>query len=304
VRLFRPALRRAFPLLALSAFLVACGSDAKTSSSTATTAAATTTAAGSSAKPAVKIPAQPPTKLEITDLTEGTGEPAKSGDTVVVNYVGVRSADGVEFDNSYDRGQPFPVTLGEGGVIQGWDQGLIGAKAGGRRQLDIPADLAYGQNPPGGGVIKPGDALTFVIDIVSVTPGVDVPEANAADKPKVDVKPTTDSTSSSTDLVVGTGDEAVAGSTVYVQLIVHRGDTGAELQSTWEGGKAVKLVLDQTTLPGIVDGITGMKVGGRRQLVIAPADAFGPSGNPNVGLPPGADMIMIVDLVLVVPPAG
>ena len=120
-------------------------------------------------KPAVSLPEELPTELVVTDLVEGTGEPAKKGDSITVNYVGVRSEDGTEFDNSYDRGQPYTLTLGEGGVIAGWDEGLIGAKAGGRRQLDIPAALAYGDQGAGE-VIKPGDALSFVIDVVSITP--------------------------------------------------------------------------------------------------------------------------------------
>lgn len=119
-------------------------------------------------KPEVVIPAELPTELGITDLVEGTGEGAQNGDTVLVHYVGVRSEDGVEFDNSYDRGSPFPVLLGSGGVIQGWDQGLVGVKAGGQRQLDIPAELAYGDADRG--TIRPGDALTFVVDVISVTP--------------------------------------------------------------------------------------------------------------------------------------
>lgn len=119
-------------------------------------------------KPEVAIPTEPVTDLIITDLVEGTGEGAQTGDTVLVHYVGVRSEDGVEFDNSYDRGTPFPVVLGSGGVIAGWEQGLLGVKAGGQRQLDIPADLAYGDADRG--TIRPGDALTFVVDVVSVTP--------------------------------------------------------------------------------------------------------------------------------------
>lgn len=140
-------------------------------------------------KPQVSLPAELPTELVVTDLIEGTGEPAKEGDTITVNYVGVRSADGTEFDNSYDRGQPYTLTLGEGGVIDGWDQGLIGVKAGGRRQLDIPADLAYGDQGAGD-VIQPGDALTFVIDVVSITPApvppTLAPMADPADCPAPD----------------------------------------------------------------------------------------------------------------------
>ena len=129
----------------------------------------TTAADPDTGKPSVAIPEEPPTELVITDVVEGDGDPAEVGDTVEVNYVGVRSADGVEFDNSYDRGSTFPVTLGQGGVIDGWEEGLVGVREGGVRQLDIPADLAYGDtgSPPD---IRPGDAISFVVEIVSVTP--------------------------------------------------------------------------------------------------------------------------------------
>lgn len=120
-------------------------------------------------KPVVEIPEAIPTELVVTTLVEGEGPAAQVGDTVEVHYVGVLSADGTEFDNSYDRGATFPVTLGAGGVIAGWDEGLVGAKAGERRQLDIPAELAYGDTGSGG-AIPPGAALTFVIDVLAVTP--------------------------------------------------------------------------------------------------------------------------------------
>ncbi len=120
-------------------------------------------------KPEVEIPAETPEDLVVSVLSPGDGPEAAPGDTVLVHYVGVRSEDGTEFDNSYDRGSPFPVTLGQGGVIAGWDEGLVGAQAGSQIQLDIPSDLAYGDSPRGE-VIQAGDALTFVIDVMSVTP--------------------------------------------------------------------------------------------------------------------------------------
>ncbi len=128
----------------------------------------TTLSTDTPTKPDVSLPATIPTTLVTTVITEGTGEPAKVGDTVSVHYIGVTSADGTEFDNSYDRGSPITVTLGTGGVIAGWDQGLVGVKVGERLQLDIPSDLAYGAS--GKGNIGPDTALSFVIDVMSITP--------------------------------------------------------------------------------------------------------------------------------------
>ena len=121
--------------LATIGLLAACGSSTKSSGATTTTATGgpSTTAVGALPKPVVKLPATLPTTLVITDLKDGTGTPAANGDTVVVHYIGVRSADGKEFDNSFDRGTPFPVTVGVGQVIKGWDQGLVGVKTGGTR---------------------------------------------------------------------------------------------------------------------------------------------------------------------------
>jgi len=142
-----------------------------TLSSTLSTASTTTVPAPTYStlpKPKVQIPTNIPTALKTTVLTDGTGTAAKAGDTITVNYVGVLSADGTEFDNSYDRGKPFTFVLGEGNVIKGWDQGLVGAKVGSRLQLDIPSALAYGATGQGG--IKPNAALTFVVDVLAVTP--------------------------------------------------------------------------------------------------------------------------------------
>ena len=75
---------------------------------------------------------------------KGDGATAKAGSQIAVNYSGVAYSTGKEFDNSYDRGEPFELQLGAGMVIPGWDQGIEGMKVGGRRQLTIPPDLAYG----------------------------------------------------------------------------------------------------------------------------------------------------------------
>jgi peptidylprolyl isomerase len=115
--------------------------------------------------------------LKVTVLREGTGTGAVAGDTISVHYVGVLSTDGTEFDNSYDRGEPITIVLGAGQVIEGWDQGLVGAKVGSQLQLDIPADLAYGDT--GQGDIPPGASITFVVDVMEIVPAATTDTATA-----------------------------------------------------------------------------------------------------------------------------
>jgi peptidylprolyl isomerase len=105
--------------------------------------------------------------LVIEDLIVGTGDEAKAGRNVDVHYVGVAWSTGKQFDASWDRNETFEFRLGAGQVIQGWDQGVAGMKVGGRRRLTIPSDLGYG--PYGaGGVIKGGETLVFVVDLLNV----------------------------------------------------------------------------------------------------------------------------------------
>jgi peptidylprolyl isomerase len=119
-------------------------------------------------KPEIDFPdGPPPTDLEITDLTEGSGAEAAAGSTVSVHYVGVAHSTGEEFDASYNRGAPLDFRLGVGQVISGWDQGVEGMKVGGRRKLVIPPHLGYGDRGAGG-VIKPGETLIFVVDLLAV----------------------------------------------------------------------------------------------------------------------------------------
>ena len=110
---------------------------------------------------------EPPTDLVISDLTEGDGPEATAGSTVSVHYVGVAHSTGEEFDASYNRGAPLEFRLGVGQVIVGWDRVVEGMRVGGRRQLVIPPHLGYGDRGAGG-VIKPGETLIFVVDLLDV----------------------------------------------------------------------------------------------------------------------------------------
>ncbi|NJP34448.1 FKBP-type peptidyl-prolyl cis-trans isomerase [Micromonospora thermarum] len=113
------------------------------------------------------IEGAPPADLVIEDITVGEGPEARAGQVARVHYVGVAHSNGREFDASWNRGEPFEFPLGGGRVIAGWDQGVVGMKVGGRRRLTIPPHLGYGDRGAGG-VIKPGETLVFVVDLLGV----------------------------------------------------------------------------------------------------------------------------------------
>jgi peptidylprolyl isomerase len=125
-------------------------------------------------KPEVTVPTdcQPPAELLTLDVDEGSGPEVTEGDTVEVNYVGWTFSDGQELDTSWQTEQDstaFPVeNVGQAGVIEGWNEGLIGMREGGRRLLVIPAELAYGEqgSPP---QVPPNETLVFVVGVSSVT---------------------------------------------------------------------------------------------------------------------------------------
>jgi peptidylprolyl isomerase len=160
-------------ILACAALAVAgCGDDDSSTEPAESTQPAGSAAAESSGdasdrgKPEVAVPeGAPPRQLEEKDLIEGSGAAAKAGDEVTVHYVGVGYESGEEFDSSWSRNEPFSFTLGRGEVIPGWDQGVEGMQVGGRRELVIPPDLAYGEAgaPP---AIGPNETLVFVVDLL------------------------------------------------------------------------------------------------------------------------------------------
>ncbi len=285
-------------LLAGGATLVSCGSSSPSSDTalatadTSTGGATQTTVSAQTKEPKVTLPKVAPTKLVITDITEGTGVGAAAGDLLAVHYVGVLSSDGTRFDGNFGS-SPFSFTLGKSQVIKGWDEGLVGLKTGGVRQLDIPAALAYG-DAGSGAVIKPGAALSFVVEMVGI-----IPATNPADEPKITIAgaaPT--ATLQSKDLIVGKGAAIAAGDTVALHIVAYRGDTGEKITSTWPEGAPVSLTLEEGgSLPGIIKGVPGMKVGGRRQMTIPFADAFGADGNSEMKLPAKTDLVLVVDLI-------
>jgi peptidylprolyl isomerase len=157
-------------LLALAP--VACGGDENDQQGSDTTEAPAAAAAealeNTAVKPDIPIPAgSPPRALEKEDIVKGKGPAARAGDNVVVHYVGVSFSTGDEFDASWNKGQPYRFPLGGGQVIKGWDQGVVGMRKGGRRELTIPPRLGYGAEgfPP---AIGPNETLVFVVDLLEI----------------------------------------------------------------------------------------------------------------------------------------
>ena len=158
------------------------GDDTKDASTTSTTGTSLPETESAQGKPCVAqtgepppgapgVPVkegQPPEELVAEDLEEGDGPEVPEGATVTVNYIGVACSTGAVFDDSYSRGEPatFPLS----GVIVGWQKGIPGMKAGGRRLLGIPSDQAYGPagSPP---TIAPDETLWFVVELISFEPG-------------------------------------------------------------------------------------------------------------------------------------
>lgn len=311
-------------LVPIALLSVACGSDDEaettdtTSDSTATTAGTTPVDVPAGAtivsvtddletKPEIELEASDaaPTDIVVEDVVEGTGEEAASADTVEVQYVGTLT-DGTEFDSSWANGAPVEFGLDQ--VIAGWGEGLVGMKVGGRRSLVIPPDKAYGETPPQGSTIPPNATLVFVVDLLSITkaatPGVEVVSVSddLAAAPVIELAPADEVPTELVidDVVVGDGAEVVEGDRVEVNYVGQL-TNGTEVASSWTTGTPVEFGLGQV-IAGFRDGLVGMKVGGRRVLVIPASMAYGDEGlqdpvNPDASIPPGATLVYVVDLL-------
>jgi FKBP-type peptidyl-prolyl cis-trans isomerase len=170
-------IRTSVLVISTALMLTACSSSDETSTPTASQSSDSAPAltgtpvsvevtgeAGS--EPVVAItPGDPVTELEVTDVIVGEGDAVQAGATVTAHYVGYGAATGQMFDSSWVRGEPATFPLPN--VILGWQEGLVGMQAGGRRLLVIPAELGYGNNPPPGSGIEAGETLIFVVDLVS-----------------------------------------------------------------------------------------------------------------------------------------
>lgn len=265
-------LRRLYVIIfALALALAGCGSDTADISAAedaTTTSAApqadetTTSTIAVEGKPEVVVPDGPaPTELEIDDLTVGTGKEAAAGDYLVMHYVGVRHTDGGQFDSSWDRDSTISFILGTGRVIQGWDQGIVGMREGGRRLLSIPSDLAYGDAAQGAD-IPANSALVFVVDLVDVYTPRAIENAPA---------PVTE-----LEIVVleeGDGELIEAGTVVELHYRALLQTSGEVFASSWESGQPALFEVaaePSQSIPAWDEGLIGRRVGDTVRMVIPP----------------------------------
>ena len=162
-----------------------------------------------------------------------------AGDTLIVDYTGVRSATGEMFDSSYLRGVPLDFVLGRGGVIAGWDQGLAGMQAGSVVKLDVPSDLAYGNAPPSDD-IQPGDALD--VHGRGARRGAAGHRRRRAARPARRHRRRAPRRSASSTSRVGDGATVEAGDTAVVHMLLVRGDNLKVLLDTWKRSDPLQVV--------------------------------------------------------------
>ncbi|NJN18717.1 MAG: FKBP-type peptidyl-prolyl cis-trans isomerase [Oscillochloris sp.] len=234
-----------------------------------------------------------PSGLQYIELSPGTGPAPVPGDLVSVHYRGTL-ADGSEFDSSYSRGEPFSFALGQGMVIPGWDEGIGLMKQGGKARLIIPPDLGYGARgfPP---LIPANATLTFEVELVDIQAG-----APAAPTSVDEADYTTTPTGLKYyDFVVGDGATATPGSTVVVHYTGWLLD-GGKFDSSLDRGQPFSFSLGAgQVIRGWDEGVAGMQVGGRRQLVIPAELGYGDRGAGDGAIPPGATLVFEIELLAV-----
>lgn len=234
--------------------------------------------------------------LQVIDLQEGVGQAAKTGDTVEVFYTGWLPT-GKKFDSNKDSGHPLPVCLGSKQVIEGWEQGLIGMKKGGKRKLLIPPELGYGSRGSGT-AIPPNAELIFEVELVRILePGSTPPAVAGKDDAKKDKQETKKpSKLKIEDLKEGAGPAAKANDTVTVHYTGWLTD-GTKFDSSLDGNEPFRVKLGAgRVIKGWDKGLVGMKVGGKRKLHIPPEMAYGPAGRPPV-IPPAAELIFEIEML-------
>lgn len=239
------------------------------------------------------------------DLEAGTGCGTDTRMYLTLDLVGATADDATVFSDTFADGRPITATLGSGQLIPGLETGLADMTVGGRRQLLVPAELAYGSEGNVAQAIGPDEDLIFVVDLVAVTDEPlfcndvqEIPPAEGTDKPtEVDmpIEAPQDEVNK-VDLVEGEGDPVEAGNYVTLNYMGISCVSGRQFDASWDRGETFPVTLGEGTIPGFGLGIEGMKVGGLRQIEIPPALAYGAQGSPP-DIDPNAPLVFIIEVV-------
>ncbi|MDJ0343779.1 FKBP-type peptidyl-prolyl cis-trans isomerase [Streptomyces sp. H10-C2] len=302
------------PVLLLTA---ACGSDKGNSNSAAFTSKmglpSITAGVKIGEKPTIaKGEGDPPKELKVEVVSKGSGAKVAKGQNVQVNYLGQTWTSDKPFDNSFDRKQSFPLTIGAGGVIKGWDQGLEGQNVGSRVMLGIPPALGYGAQAQGT-TIPANSTLVFVVDILKATTvptsakGTEVKQDDAklpqvgtntdGKAPTVTI-PKVDPPKAlvSNYVIEGSGPVVKATDGVVIQYEGFVWKDGSKFDDGYATGKTTSIpALNQLQIKGLVAGLTGKKIGSRLLLVLPPSEGFGDKAQ--TGVPANSTVVFSLDIL-------
>jgi len=248
----------------------------------------------------------------LVDQIEGIGELHYEGEPVTVQYVGYDYETHKKFASSWEEGKPFTFTLGKGEVIEGWEEGLQEIENGDRRELVVPASEAKGPFPKG---IPSGHAAIFVVEPVPTKP---VSERKGKEESASSPKPAQESGKSNSgpkktkpkvsvpsgappkkleikDLEKGSGPGAKPGDEVTVQYVGVNYKNGKEFDASWDRGEPFTFQLgSHSVIEGWEQGLKGMKVGGRRELIIPPQLGYGSQSTGTI--PANETLVFVIDL--------
>jgi peptidylprolyl isomerase len=234
--------------------------------------------------------------LVVDDFVVGDGEEARVGGEVALHYTGYLE-DGTVFDSSLKRRRPFAFTLGEGRVIEGWDRGVPGMRVGGKRRLEVPAALGYGDKKAG--KIPPGADLVFTLELVSALPPLPPPRGDDAFGGTPVATRELEGGLRVEDYAVGDGAEAGAGDVIVVHY-TGRLDDATVFDSSVPRKKPITFPLGAgRVIRGWDQGLLGMRVGGLRKLVIPAALGYGDKAAGKI--PPGSRLTFTVELMAIRP---
>ncbi|MEZ4515653.1 MAG: FKBP-type peptidyl-prolyl cis-trans isomerase [Chloroflexota bacterium] len=243
--------------------------------------------------PTLGDPIETASGLRIYETAEGTGRAVQEGDIVTMHILGTLD-DGSLIADTYSDGEPIVATATEDDLFAGWLEGLLTMKEGGKVRLVIPPDLAFGEEGISG-VIPANATITLDVEVISA---VEAPVPTALDEADFT---TTDSGLKYYDITEGDGDVPETGQDVVVEYTAWVQDGMGYIASSTAQGEPLTFTLgsEQGVFPGWDEGVSTMKVGGKRQLIIPPELALGETGGGRI--PPNATLVMEVELVDALP---